>query len=194
MDYAPIIVAGAGGGGGGGSSTQAPMQQPPQLPNSSDSQWSRNSRPRPQPAQTMYSHAPLFPHSTQRRQNLLIQDALRNLVSLIDPAEKLDADVETLLQDLANDFVTDTIKSAAVLARHRGSDSLDLVDGKLSLKTKWNIEIPGFGEDAEPLKMRRPVPTRAYQARAAAVHTAIAEEALAMRGGVRKRGRKKKVK
>ncbi|KAI9328490.1 hypothetical protein DFJ73DRAFT_861773 [Zopfochytrium polystomum] len=115
MDYAPIIVAGAGGGGGGGS--------PPQLPNSSDSQWSRNSRPRPQPAQTI----------TQRRQNLLIQDALRNLVSLIDPAEKLDADVETLLQDLANDFVTDTIKSAAVLARHRGSDSLDLVDGKLSL-------------------------------------------------------------
>lgn len=77
---------------------------------------------------------------------------LRELVKSIgidegDGETVIDGDVEELLLDLADDFVTNVTGFACRLAKHRKSDNLEPTDIQLHLERNWNIRIPGYSAD-----------------------------------------------
>lgn len=76
---------------------------------------------------------------------------LQDLVNEVDPDEQLDEDVEEVLLEIADEFIEDLVSSACSIAKHRGSNTLDVDDVKLHLERKYNIWVPGFGEN-KPMK------------------------------------------
>lgn len=77
---------------------------------------------------------------------------LRELVKSVgidegDGETVIDGDVEELLLDLADDFVTNVTGFACRLAKHRKSDNLETRDIQLHLERNWNIRIPGYSGD-----------------------------------------------
>ncbi|KAJ3414504.1 Transcription initiation factor TFIID subunit 12 [Chytridiales sp. JEL 0842] len=120
---------------------------------------------------------------------MLAPERLRNLLAQIDPIEKLDGDVEEMLMEVAQDFIKDVTTMSCKLAKHRGSDTLEVPDAQLPLDMHWKIKLPGFGEDIEPFKGRRG-PTRSHQTKATTVKVAIRESGRG-RGAGRGRGRRK---
>lgn len=77
---------------------------------------------------------------------------LRELVKTVgidegDGETTIDGDVEELLLDLADDFITNVTNFACKLSKHRKSDSLDVRDIQMHLERNWNIRIPGFASD-----------------------------------------------
>ncbi|CCF56868.1 hypothetical protein KAFR_0B05720 [Kazachstania africana CBS 2517] len=91
---------------------------------------------------------------------------LRELVKTIgidegDGETVIDGDVEELLLDLADDFVTNVTSFACKLAKHRKSDNLETKDIQLHLERNWNIRIPGYSAD-EIRSTRKWNPTQSY--------------------------------
>ncbi|AET39319.1 Taf12p Ecym_4254 [Eremothecium cymbalariae DBVPG len=77
---------------------------------------------------------------------------LRELVKSVgiddgDGETTIDGDVEELLLDLADDFITNVTSFACRLAKHRKSDNLDVRDIQLHLERNWNIRTPGYSAD-----------------------------------------------
>lgn len=60
-----------------------------------------------------------------------------------------------MLSVIADDFVDKVINAGWNLAKHRGSDSLEVSDIQLFLNTNYNLAIPGFGHtfDTESLNL-----------------------------------------
>lgn len=51
----------------------------------------------------------------------------------IDPCEQLDEEVEDLLLQLVDDFVTSTVNTACMFAKHRNANVLEVKDVQLYL-------------------------------------------------------------
>lgn len=81
-----------------------------------------------------------------------------------DGETTIDGDVEELLLDLADEFVTNVTSFACRLAKHRKSDSLDVKDIQLHLEKNWNIRIPGYSSD-EIRNVRKWQPNNAHNQR-----------------------------
>ena len=64
-----------------------------------------------------------------------------------DGKTNIDGDVEELLLDLADEFITSVTGFACRLAKHRKVDSVDVRDVQLHLERNWNIRIPGYAMD-----------------------------------------------
>lgn len=73
----------------------------------------------------------------------------------------VDGDVEELLLDLADEFITSVTGFACRLAKHRKVDSIDVKDIQLHLEKNWNIRIPGYSVD-EIKNVKRLVPSNSY--------------------------------
>ena len=58
-----------------------------------------------------------------------------------------------LLLDIADEFIDSVGHFACRLARHRGSDSLEVRDLQLHLERNHNIRIPGFASDETRMSM-----------------------------------------
>ncbi|KAI9327376.1 hypothetical protein BDR26DRAFT_875522 [Obelidium mucronatum] len=111
---------------------------------------------------------------------LVAAEQVRKLASLVDPREKLDADVEMMLADMATDFVKDAAAQACKLARHRGSDTVQMEDAMLPIDMKWKIRVPGFNQDVQQLAMKpggRRQPTREHSTITSSVRATIANDA-----------------
>jgi len=76
-----------------------------------------------------------------------MRQAIRNLVSSVDPYARLDLESEDALLDVASEFLDSVTNFSARLARHRSSDSLDVKDLQLHLERHHQIRIPGFAGD-----------------------------------------------
>lgn len=78
-----------------------------------------------------------------------------------DGKTTIDGDVEELLLDLADEFVSSVTSFACRLAKHRKTDSVDVKDVQLHLERNWNIRIPGYATD-EIRSTRKWQPSAAY--------------------------------
>ncbi|VEU24363.1 DEKNAAC105621 [Brettanomyces naardenensis] len=102
-------------------------------------------------------------------ERVLNKRKLRELVRYVASEEgdtdvTIDGDVEDLLLDLADEFVTSVTSFACRLAKHRKSDSLDVRDVQLHLERNWNIRIPGYATD-EIRSTRKFVPNAAHHSK-----------------------------
>ncbi|SCV00090.1 LAME_0G07448g1_1 [Lachancea meyersii CBS 8951] len=103
---------------------------------------------------------------------------LRELVKSVgidegDGETTIDGDVEELLLDLADDFITNVTSFACRLAKHRKSDNLDVRDIQLHLERNWNIRVPGYAAD-EVRSTRKWNPTTSYNQKLQGINTAKA--------------------
>lgn len=106
---------------------------------------------------------------------------LRELVKTVgidegDGETVIDGDVESLLLDLADDFVSNVTGFACRLAKHRKSDSLDTRDIQLHLERNWNIRIPGYSAD-EIRSTRKWNPKPSYNQKMQAINSGKAASA-----------------
>ena len=102
-------------------------------------------------------------------ERVLNKRKLKELVASVASEEgeseiNIDGDVEELLLDLADEFVTSVTSFASKLARHRHSENLDVRDVQLHLERNWNIRIPGYAAD-EIRMIRKFVPNSVHNSK-----------------------------
>lgn len=102
-------------------------------------------------------------------ERVLNKRKLKELVASVANEEgeteiNIDGDVEELLLDLADEFVTSVTSFASKLARHRHSENLDVRDVQLHLERNWNIRIPGYAAD-EIRMIRKFVPNSVHNSK-----------------------------
>lgn len=103
---------------------------------------------------------------------ILSKRSIHELVSQVDPLEKLDPEVEDILVDIAEDFVDSITTFGCSLAKHRKSTTLEAKDILLHLEKNWNMTLPGFGGD-EIKSYRKPVTNDIHKERLAAIKKSI---------------------
>lgn len=82
--------------------------------------------------------------------HVLDPDRIRELLTSISPYHTLDKGVQDALIDIADEFVDSVMGFACQLAKHRGSDVVEVRDIALHLEKNWGIRVPGFSS-AGPL-------------------------------------------
>ncbi|CCH62415.1 hypothetical protein TBLA_0H01280 [Henningerozyma blattae CBS 6284] len=86
-------------------------------------------------------------------ERVLSKRKLRELVrsvSIDEHDEKdlsIDGDVEELLLDMADEFVSNITSFSCRLSRHRNSNMVNKRDIQLHVERNWNIRVPGFNAD-----------------------------------------------
>ncbi|KAI9308108.1 transcription initiation factor TFIID subunit A-domain-containing protein [Cunninghamella echinulata] len=102
---------------------------------------------------------------------VLAKRKIQELVSQIDPTERLEPEVEDILLEVADEFIESVTTFACRLAKHRKSDTLEVKDLQLHLERNWNIRIPGFASD-DIRSIRKPTVPSSYMAKVQAVNNA----------------------
>ena len=75
----------------------------------------------------------------------LVGQKLQSILASIDPSYSLEPEAEEHLLRMADDFLDNVVKRGMRLAKHRGSDRLDVQDLSLVLRKGWGITVPGLG-------------------------------------------------
>ncbi|KAJ3160696.1 Transcription initiation factor TFIID subunit 12 [Geranomyces michiganensis] len=78
---------------------------------------------------------------------ILSKDRLRYIVAQLDPNFKLENDVEEMMLEIADDFITRVAEKACRLAKHRKSIRVTVRDARIPLEQDWSIRVPGFGTE-----------------------------------------------
>ncbi|KAK6779389.1 hypothetical protein RDI58_021573 [Solanum bulbocastanum] len=99
---------------------------------------------------------------------ILSKRSIQEIVTQIDPSEKLDAEVEDILVDIAEEFVESITTFGCSLAKHRKSNTLEAKDILLHLERNWNMTLPGFGGD-EIRAYKKPLTSDIHKERIAAI-------------------------
>ncbi|KAI9593848.1 transcription initiation factor TFIID subunit A-domain-containing protein [Syncephalis fuscata] len=104
--------------------------------------------------------------------SILPKRKLQELMTQVDPNERLAPEVEDILLEVADEFIESVTTFACRLAKHRKSDTLEVKDLQLHLERNWNIRLPGFAaEDARPT-VRKPGGIDIHRQKLAAIHAA----------------------
>ncbi|KAF5773307.1 putative transcription initiation factor TFIID subunit 12 domain, histone-fold protein [Helianthus annuus] len=104
---------------------------------------------------------------------IISKRSIQEIVAQIDPAERLDPEVEDILVDIADDFVESVTTFACSLAKHRKSNTLESKDILLHLEKNWNMSLPGFSGD-EIKCYKKPFGNDVHRERLAAIKKSIA--------------------
>ncbi|XP_020533184.1 transcription initiation factor TFIID subunit 12 isoform X2 [Jatropha curcas] len=110
--------------------------------------------------------------SEESGNRILSKRSIHELVSQIDPSEKLDPEVEDILADIADEFVESITTFGCSLAKHRKSDTLEAKDILLHLERNWNITLPGFSGD-EIKTYRKPLTSDIHKERLGVIKKSI---------------------
>ena len=79
--------------------------------------------------------------------NIVNRNKIQELVNQIDPRHSLDSEVEELLLEVVDEFMDSVTSFACALAKHRGSDSLQVKDLQMHLQSHWGMKVPGYWYD-----------------------------------------------
>ncbi|PSS01377.1 Transcription initiation factor TFIID subunit like [Actinidia chinensis var. chinensis] len=104
---------------------------------------------------------------------ILSKRTIQELVTQVDPSEKLDPEVEEILVDIADEFVESITTFGCSLAKHRKSNTLEAKDILLHLERNWNMNLPGFSGD-EIKCYRKPFASDIHRERLAAIKRSMA--------------------
>jgi histone H3/H4 len=107
---------------------------------------------------------------------IFTSEKLRKLVREIAPDEQLDDEVEAIMLNVAEEFITSVTSFACMLAKHRGSDALEVCDLQMHLEHNWHLNPPGFAPVQRPATARKPTMTEAHRQRLNAVRRHEASE------------------
>ncbi|XP_016512283.1 transcription initiation factor TFIID subunit 12 isoform X2 [Nicotiana tabacum] len=99
---------------------------------------------------------------------ILSKRSIQEILAQIDPSEKLDAEVEDVLVDIAEEFVESITTFGCSLAKHRKSNTLEAKDILLHLERNWNMTLPGFSGD-EIRTYKKPFTSDIHKERIAAI-------------------------
>ncbi|ORX75761.1 hypothetical protein BCR32DRAFT_237117 [Anaeromyces robustus] len=110
---------------------------------------------------------------------LLTKRRIQELVSRIDPNERLDNDVEELIMEITQQFVKEVTEFSCKLAKHRKSDLLEAKDLVLGLNMKHNIQVPGFVDSIKPINKK--ITTQRHQQKVLMIRKAIRDKSLGIR-------------
>ncbi|KAL6605297.1 transcription initiation factor TFIID subunit A-domain-containing protein [Neocallimastix sp. 'constans'] len=110
---------------------------------------------------------------------LLSKRKIQELVSRIDPNERLDNDVEELIMEITQQFVKEVTEFSCKLAKHRKSNLLETKDLILGLNMKHNIQVPGFVDSIKPINKK--IMTQRHQQKVLMVRKAIRDKSLGIR-------------
>ncbi|XP_048225652.1 transcription initiation factor TFIID subunit 12 isoform X2 [Ricinus communis] len=113
-----------------------------------------------------------IPESDESGNRILSKRNIHELVTQIDPSEKLDPEVEDILADIADEFVESITTFGCSLAKHRKSDTLEAKDILLHLERNWNMTLPGFSGD-EIKTYRKPLTSDIHKERLAVIKKSI---------------------
>lgn len=111
--------------------------------------------------------------ATETCNRIISKRSIQEIVSQIDPSERLDPEVEDILVDIADEFVESVTTFACSLAKHRKSNTLESKDVLLHLERNWNMSLPGFGGD-EIKCYKKPFGNDAHRERLAAIKRSVA--------------------
>ncbi|KAK3018473.1 hypothetical protein RJ639_004133, partial [Escallonia herrerae] len=103
---------------------------------------------------------------------ILTKRSIQELVTQVDPFERLDPEVEDILVDIAEEFVDSITTFGCSLAKHRKSNTLEAKDILLHLERNWNMTLPGFGGD-EIKSYKKPSASDIHRERLAAIKKSI---------------------
>lgn len=76
---------------------------------------------------------------------------LETILKDIDERFKLEPEAERMIMDMAEDFIERVATPACLLAKHRGSTTLEVKDLQLVLEKQEGIKVPG-GPPSRPYK------------------------------------------
>ena len=100
--------------------------------------------------------------------------SLQDLLTAIDPREKIDAQVEDMIMHIAEEFIASVATCSSLLAKHRGSQTLDVADVQLHLEKNWGIRVPGYSVPEPGRTPFRRAPAESHQRRMTVVKRAVA--------------------
>ncbi|PVZ98920.1 hypothetical protein BB558_001760 [Smittium angustum] len=118
-------------------------------------------------AQRSRQTAPVTQENSSR---ILSKRKIQELVSEIDPNERIEPEVEDLLCDIADEFIESVVNFSCQLAKHRKSNVLEAKDVQLHLERNWNIRIPGFASE-EIRSVRKSNLPASYQQKLGAINS-----------------------
>nr|XP_016433953.1 PREDICTED: transcription initiation factor TFIID subunit 12-like [Nicotiana tabacum] len=119
---------------------------------------------------------------------ILSKRSIQEILTQIDPSEKLDAEVEDVLVDIAEEFVESITTFGCSLAKHRKSNTLEAKDILLHLERNWNMTLPGFSGD-EIRTYKKPFISDIHKERIAAIKkSALAAEMTNAKGSAQAGG------
>lgn len=106
---------------------------------------------------------------------IISRKKLQELVGQISAGEVLDNEVEDVMLEVVDDFIDSVMTFACSLAKHRGSNTLEVKDIQCHLERNWNIKIPGYGNADNVKPFKRPHQgTEGHKTRLALVRKSLA--------------------
>jgi len=103
---------------------------------------------------------------------ILTKARLNDLVRDADPTLTLDDEVEEALLAYTDDFVDCVLNSAAMIAKHRHANTIEVKDVQQLLNRNYGIWTPGFGTD-ELRPYKRTLAAESHKQRLALIRKAL---------------------